>query len=124
MMPYIVHRDDLVGESGRYPAPFDAELLSHGRNLGEAAGSEAFGVWHETLAPGRRTSRTHAHLREEEAIYVLAGTPTLRLLDANGATDQPLRAGHFVSFPAGTGVAHSLMNANLLEGDFLVASVV
>lgn len=121
MRARVVHKDDLPGESGRYPAPFDAELLSHGRDLGEASGSEAFGVWHETLAPGRRTSRTHAHLREEEAIYVLAGTPTLHLLEPDGVvTEEVLRAGHFVSFPAGTGLAHSLVNRSEHDVELLV----
>lgn len=121
MRPFVVHKDDLAGEEGRYPAPFDAEVLGRGRDLGTAAGSEALGVWHETLAPGRRTSRTHAHLREEESIYVLAGTPTLRLLDVDGtASEQGLRPGHFVSFPAGTGIAHSLFNASDHDVDLLV----
>ncbi len=109
--PFVVHRDDVPEVEVRYPAPFNAEALSLGRDLGRTAGSRALGTWVERLLPGRRTSFTHAHLREEEHVYVLDGHPTLRWLPPDGEGGEvELRPGHFVAFPAGTGIAHTFVN--------------
>ncbi|MBX7114330.1 MAG: cupin domain-containing protein [Myxococcaceae bacterium] len=109
--PFIVHITDVAEEEGSYPAPFDQEKLSLGRNLGKAAGSVNVGMWHERIPPGRRTSFTHAHSHEEELIYVLEGTCAL-LISQPGKepVEVAVRAGHTISFPAGTGIAHSAIN--------------
>ena len=107
----MVHPSDVAAVEGRYPAPFDAEGLGFGRNLGVAAGSRTLGVWHDRLPPGRRSSRPHAHLREEELVYVVEGAPVLRWWAPGHAREEaPLRAGHLVAFPAGTGIAHCFHN--------------
>lgn len=119
--PTIVRTATLPAVEGRYPAPFDAEGLSFGRDLGRAAGSEHFGVWHEHLPPGRRTSRAHAHSDEEEAVYVLQGPILLRYAPRGGAfTEVVLETGDFVSFPAGTGLAHTLVNPGPGDATLLV----
>jgi uncharacterized cupin superfamily protein len=119
--PNIVRAGSVSAEEGRYPAPFDAEGLSFGSDLGRAAGSERFGVWHEVLPPGRRTSRAHAHSDEEEAVYVLSGPVVLRWAPRGGEfTEIVLETGDFVSFPAGTGVAHHLRNPGPGEATLLV----
>jgi len=121
MSPLIVHADDVPETEGRYPAPFDAEALSHGRDLGRAAGVERLGTWLERLPPGRRTARMHAHLREEETVYVLAGTPRVRWRTPEGdAGEAPLRPGSFVVFRAGTGLAHYVDNPGPEEARLLV----
>lgn len=108
---FIVHSSSVPEEAGHYPAPFDGEKLSFGRNLGKAAGSVNVGLWQERLPPGRRTSFTHAHSHEEELVYVLAGACTLRVVEpGKQATEVELLAGHTVSFVAGTGIAHSAVN--------------
>ncbi len=107
----IVHIDDVAETEGTYPAPFDAEKLSIYRDLGRAVGSRNIGFAYERLLPGRRTSFTHAHSEEEELVYVLSGTCSVRLVERGGeAREIPLRAGHAVSFVAGTGVAHTFVN--------------
>ncbi|MCB9685466.1 MAG: GNAT family N-acetyltransferase [Alphaproteobacteria bacterium] len=109
--PFVVRATDISEIEGHYPAPFDAEKLSFGRDLGRAAGSRSLGCWQERLPRGRRTSFTHAHLREEELIYVLAGTPTLRWRPPGGEAEEvPLEPGDLVAFPAGTGIAHTFRN--------------
>lgn len=119
--PTIVRLQDVAEVEGRYPPPFDAEGLSLGRDLGRAAGSERVGVWHECLAPGRRTSRAHAHSDEEEAVYVLEGPVVLRWAPAGGVfIEQTLASGDFVSFPAGTGLAHHFSNPGPGDATLLV----
>jgi uncharacterized cupin superfamily protein len=108
---WIVHADDVPEVEGHYRAPFDAERLSFGRDLGKATGSESLGLWQERIPPGRRTSFTHAHSAEEELVYVLAGECVARVVEPGQAPrDIPLRAGHAVALPAGTGIAHTFAN--------------
>lgn len=106
---------------GAYPAPFDQEKLSLYRDLGRAAGSKTIGFSFERLPPGRRTSFTHAHSHEEELAYVLSGTCHVRVIEPAAAPREiPLRAGHAVSFPAGTGIAHTFVNNGTEECTLLV----
>ncbi len=108
---YVVHVDDVPEVEGTYPAPFDGEKLSIYRDLGRAAGSRNVGFCVERLPPGRRTSFTHAHLEEEEFVFVLSGSCCVRVIEPGAAAREiPLRAGHAVSFPAGTGIAHTFVN--------------
>lgn len=119
--PFVVRRAAVEPEEGAYPPPFDAEKLSIGRNLGRAAGSRSLGAWEELIPPGRRTSFTHAHLREEELVYVLAGQPTLRWVPPGGeAQEVALEAGDFIAFPAGTGIAHTFWNHTTADALLLV----
>jgi len=115
--PYVVHIDDVAEQEGVYPAPFDAEKGTVYRDLGRAAGSRAIGFAHERLLPGRRLCFTHAHSHEEELVYVISGTCAVRLLEpgASAARELPLRAGHAVSFPPGTGIAHTFVNRGTEE---------
>jgi uncharacterized cupin superfamily protein len=109
--PFIVHVSNVPEEEGRYPAPFDTEALSFSRDLGQAGGSVNVGLREERIPPGRRTSFTHAHSREEEAVYVLQGECHVRLIEPGQAPRElPLRPGHAVFFPAGTGIAHCFVN--------------
>lgn len=116
MDPFIVHIDDLEETEGTYPAPFDGEKLSIYRDIGRAAGSKNIGFGWERLPPGRRTSFTHAHSEEEELVFVLSGQCHVRVIEPGAEPREiPLRAGHAVSFPAGTGIAHSFVNRGTEE---------
>ena len=119
--PRVIHVDTLDEKEGRYPAPFDTEGLSWGKDLGRAAGSRTLGAWHERVPAGCRTSRLHAHRLEEELVYVLTGTPVLVWQAPGGSLQRtPLRAGSFVSLPAGTGLAHSIENPGPEEATLFV----
>jgi uncharacterized cupin superfamily protein len=68
----------------------------------------------EKIAPGHRGSVPHSHSAEEEIFVVLEGAATLELWpsprrerDGEAKEDVPLRAGHLVARPPGTGVSHS-----------------
>lgn len=108
---YIVHADDVPETEGCYSPPFDGEKLSLYRELGKAAGSRNYGFSIERLLPGRRTSFTHAHTHEEELVYVAEGTCHVRIIEPDqNPRELALRQGHAVSFPAGTGIAHTFIN--------------
>jgi uncharacterized cupin superfamily protein len=57
------------------------------------------------LASGAKSFPFHCHSAEEELFVVLDGEGTLRLGDGR----HPLRTGHIVSRPAGTGIAHQFV---------------
>lgn len=118
---YVVHIDDVPEAEGHYPPPFDGEKMTIYRDLGRAAGSKTVGMGYERLPPGRRSSFTHAHSAEEELIYVLSGTCHVRLIEPGAEPREvPLRAGHLVAFPAGTGIAHTFVNHGTEECVLLV----
>ncbi len=120
---WVVHADDVPEEEGHYRPPFDAEKLSFTRELGRAMGAVKLGMSRERLPPGRRTSFTHAHSLEEELVYVLEGECMLRVVPpGEPAREIPLRAGHAVTFLAGTQLAHCAVNRSDRECVLLVVA--
>lgn len=76
------------------------------KQLGAAAGGEQLGTSLYELPPGGASFPYHYHTGNEEALYVLAGTGTLRL---DGA-ELDLKPGDYVAFPADEGGAHRVRN--------------
>ena len=90
-----------------YPQPFASRMAGRRKHpLGDLFGLANFGVNLTRLAPGAVSALRHAHSRQDEFVYILEGTPTLRT-DA-GAT--LLAPGMCAGFKAGTGNAHQLVN--------------
>jgi uncharacterized cupin superfamily protein len=90
-----------------YPEPFAARVAGREKRvLGDLFGLRNFGVNLTRLAPGSMSALRHAHTKQDEFVYILQGTPTLRTDD--GA--QVLAPGMCAGFRAGTGNAHHLVN--------------
>jgi uncharacterized cupin superfamily protein len=91
-----------------YPEPFASRMKGRVKHpLGDLFGLTRFGVNLTRLEPGGVSALRHAHSRQDEFVYVLAGHPTLQ-------TDQGetrLAPGMCAGFKAGTGNAHRLVNA-------------
>jgi uncharacterized cupin superfamily protein len=87
-----------------HPITNDPRVFS--ANFGAASGLTRLGVRHERLMPGRRTSPPHAERDEEELVFVIEGTPDLW---QDGVLYR-LAPGLLVGWPAGTGIAHTLIN--------------
>lgn len=89
-----------------YPAAFAVSVAGRvKRPLGDVFGLSNFGVNLTRLPPGCASALRHGHSVQDEFIYVLEGTATLR--DDSG--DTPVTAGMCAGFKAGTG-AHQLLN--------------
>lgn len=71
-----------------------------------AGGDYRVGLSIEELEPGRQGAPTHYHVREEEHLLILDGEVDVRI----GARTYRMRAGDFVSFPAGQRAGHSMVN--------------
>ena len=94
-------------KSSNYPEPFFSRMLKRDkRPLGDLFGLTNFGVNLTRLAPGGESALRHAHVKQDEFVYILQGRPTL-VTDA-GRT--PLEPGMCAGFRAGTGDAHHLVN--------------
>lgn len=90
-----------------YPPPFAALVEGRTkRKLGEHFGLTNFGVNLTRLAPGSISALFHHHLKQDEFVYILQGTPTLLF----GEEEFSLQPGDCIGFKAGTGVAHQLVN--------------
>jgi uncharacterized cupin superfamily protein len=95
--PTIVNVEDVEAVTVERP-----RVARTRRNLGRAAGSVATGIQHVEVFPGRESAPAHCHSLEEEIFVILDGDGVVVL----GSEETPVRAGHVVARPAGTGVAH------------------
>lgn len=100
-----------------YPGPFrERNKQRHYRKIGDFGGIKNYGVNLVRVAPGGQSSCRHAHSKEDELVYVVAGTLTLE----TDAGREPVAAGTWVAFPAGTGDAHRFINETTEDATFLV----
>ena len=60
----------------------------------------------DSVFPGGRSSVPHAHSKNEEFVFVVSGRPSLWV---DGHLRE-LEVGDSIAFPAGTGIAHTLLN--------------
>lgn len=99
-----------------YPEPFAGRMAGRiKRRLGDVFGLSNFGVNLTTLAPGGSSALRHAHSRQDEFIYVVAGHPTLH----TDAGMEQLGPGMCAGFKAGTGNAHRLLNETDVDVTYL-----
>ncbi len=102
---FIKNVESLVSNSS-FSYPGDNETFGTGAAIGSLLGLKKIAINYEILQPGDRTSWPHAHSVEEEFIYVLEGKPEAWI---NGEIF-PLISGDCVALPAGTNLAHSVLN--------------
>ncbi len=103
--PAIVHWAEVEDQQ---PFRYDGtdEPMSYGANYRRHFSFRKLGIHHERLPAGHRLSRPHAESAEEEFVYVLEGTPDVWL---DGVLYR-LIPGDAVGFPAGEGLAHTVIN--------------
>ena len=83
-----------------------ADMKGLGSPVGRAGGLTRLGVHYEITPPGGRSSFPHAESDEDEFVLVLKGFPDVWI---DGELHE-LVEGDCVSFPAGSGIAHSFLN--------------
>src|SRR5690242_7195911 len=100
----VVNTRDVPAEPWRDQAGrFDVES----REVAVALGRRELGYCVVTVKPGARSCPFHFHHSEEELFFVLEGKGLVRQGDGQGEEEMvEVGPGDFVSFPAGTGIAH------------------
>ena len=94
-------------KASNYPEPFASRVKGRiKRPLGDLFGLGSFGVNLTTLTPGAISALRHAHIKQDEFVYILAGEPTL-ITDAGR---KRLKPGMCAGFKGGSGDAHHLVN--------------
>ena len=76
------------------------------KQLGAAAGGQRLGCSLYEVPPGRTAFPRHYHLANEEAVYVLEGSGTLRI----GREEIQVSEGDYVALPARAQAAHQIVN--------------
>lgn len=102
-------------EARDFQHPLNAAAKRRTLSLGDATGLTGIGVHLNFIAPGDETTELHSHECLDEFIYILSGTGTLYLDDA----EYELEPGDFVGFPA-RGPAHAMKNNGTVELVYLV----
>jgi uncharacterized cupin superfamily protein len=97
-------------------APVSGESGLHTLHLSVAGGIAQFGAYLDTLEPGAWSSNRHWHSAEDEFLYLLSGTATLR--DDAGMTD--LFPGDAVCWPHGQPNGHHLTNRGDVPARWLI----
>lgn len=100
----VVYQDDLEWLSRPHGQLFDYRR----KMLSAAAGARRLGCSLFEIPPGKCAFPFHFHCRNEEAIYVLEGSGTLRI----GADEIIVRQGAYISLPVGPATAHRLVNSS------------
>ncbi|MBZ0231338.1 MAG: cupin domain-containing protein [Deltaproteobacteria bacterium] len=112
--PNVVNVSEVEGQERSAGTRFGAVR----KNLGAASGGRALGcTWHE-VAPGRAAYPRHFHTANEEAVYVLEGTGTVRI----GEDTIAIGAGDFIGMPVGPEHAHQLVNTGAAPLRYLAFS--
>ncbi|MFY0583369.1 cupin domain-containing protein [Cystobacter fuscus] len=83
-----------------------ARVAIRRKQLGAAAHGQKLGCSLLELLPGKQSWPFHYHLANEEALFFLEGSGTLRLGDER----VPVSAGDYVALPPGPACAHQLLN--------------
>jgi uncharacterized cupin superfamily protein len=90
-----------------YPAEFAARVDGRLKTpLGDVFGLRNFGVNLTRLKPGSESALRHAHMKQDEFVYILEGEPVL--ITNEGETK--LKPGMCAGFKAAAGDAHHLVN--------------
>ncbi|WP_416795343.1 cupin domain-containing protein [Ciceribacter azotifigens] len=114
-MPIVRQEDAPLDEATG--SGINAELGSYrALLLSDAGGLTQFGVFLETLPPGSFSSHKHWHEKEDEFVFVIAGTVTLN----EGDSLTEMRPGDAATFKAGVAVGHRLENRSATPVSYLV----
>lgn len=114
-MPIVRQEDAPLEEATG--SGINAELGSYrALLLSDAGGLTQFGAFLETLPPGSFSSHKHWHEKEDEFIFVIAGTVTLN----EGDSLTEMRPGDAATFKAGLAVGHRLENRSDAPVSYLV----
>ena len=111
---YVLKADEIKASEQSFSHPWNPKSEIRGTRMGLAAGLKRTGINLTTVPPGKESFVYHAHLTEEEWIYVLSGKG-IALVDGK---EYVVEEGDFIGFPEG--VAHNMRNDGEVDLVYLV----
>jgi len=107
MKPVPAEKIEATLTKSLYPEPFASMMEGREkRKLGDYFGLVNFGVNLTKLNPGAMSALKHYHLKQDEFIYIISGTPTLVL----GSQEYVMHPGECFGFRKGQEIGHQLIN--------------
>ena len=91
----VIRAAEAAASGGTFSHPWNPSSEMHGAMLGRVAGLERTGVNLIRVPPGKESFTLHAHLHEEEWVYLLSGHA---VVESGGAVHE-VAAGDFIAFP-------------------------
>lgn len=103
---YLVTREEIDAMEGLGKTHFlNPGARRVNRSLGDATGLTGLGFHIITVAPGDETTEFHLHHYEDECVYILEGTATAEI----GEAQVEVKPGDFLGYRKG-GLAHTIRN--------------
>src|SRR5947199_9938684 len=103
--PLLLRAPEIAEKAQTFSHPWNPASLLSGTQMGRLVGLKRTGVSLARVPPGKESFVYHAHHREEEWIYVLAGKGIAEIDDQ----EFEVEPGDFMAFPAPF-VAHHMRN--------------
>jgi uncharacterized cupin superfamily protein len=91
----VLRAAEVAAGTATFRHPWNPRSEMHGSILGRAAGLMRAGLNLIRVPPGKESFTYHAHLHEEEWIYILSGRATIE----SGSEAHEVSAGDFIAFP-------------------------
>lgn len=114
--PKLLWRKDEIDARERgFAQSLNPNSFYRGAYLSRLAGMERAHVTRATIPPGKDSFAYHAHLLEEEWVYILSGEGIAEI----GGVEHTIGPGDFIGFPAGAD-AHLLKNRSTEELVYLM----
>ena len=103
--PFLLKASEIAEKSATFSHPWNANSEINGTHLSPLVGLKRTGISLAKILPGKESFIYHAHHREEEWIYILAG----KGIDEINEQEFEVAEGDFMGFPTPS-VAHHLRN--------------
>src|SRR5205085_11864075 len=114
-MKNVINLDELKLEHGAQGDRFEW----HSARIGPLVDARQLGYSYDVLPPGKRGCPFHSHRAQEEMVFIVSGTGTLRY----GGEQHKIRAGDIICCPVGgPETAHQIVNDSDAELAFLSVS--
>lgn len=93
-------------------------FASRRKQIGQAAGGKKIGTSVFQLLPGEKAFPFHAHLANEEAVFILSGEGQMRI----GSEKINISEHDYIALPAGDAFAHQIINTSDKPLEYLCIS--
>jgi uncharacterized cupin superfamily protein len=98
--PELLRAADSAAKMGKHAHPWNPNSEMTGVMLSRLTGLERTAVNLARIAPGKESFVYHAHAREEEWLYILSGTGTMKSVPATSWAFRPRRSPTICAIPA------------------------